>query len=105
MSNGVVLASAERAENHHDRGKGLLGRDHFDGALVLSRTRWVHSFGMKFEIDVAHLDEQGTVLRITRMPRHRLGAPVWRARAVVEAERGAFERWGLHLGDVVELRE
>ena len=23
---------------------------------------------------------------------------------VIEAEAGAFERWGLHVGDVVELR-
>jgi hypothetical protein len=35
---------------------------------------------------------------------HRVGAPVWGARIVIEAEAGAFGRWGLHVGDVIELR-
>jgi len=30
---------------------------------------------------------------------------VWKATTVVEAEAGAFERWGLKVGDQVELRE
>jgi uncharacterized membrane protein (UPF0127 family) len=29
---------------------------------------------------------------------------VWRASWVIEAEGGAFGRWGLHVGDEVELR-
>ena len=39
------------------------------------------------------------------MRRHRMGLPVARARTVIEAEAGAFGRWGLHVGDVVEIRE
>ena len=38
------------------------------------------------------------------MRRNRIGVPVWKARTVVEAEAGAFERWGLHPGDQLELR-
>jgi len=30
--------------------------------------------------------------------------PVWKARSVIEAEAGSFERWGLHVGDRVEIR-
>ena len=55
--------------------------------------------------DVAHLDGEGTVLKITHMRRNRIGVPVWKATTVVEAEAGAFERWGLKVGDQVELRE
>jgi uncharacterized membrane protein (UPF0127 family) len=39
------------------------------------------------------------------MRRNRIGVPVWKATTVVEAEAGAFERWGLKVGDQVELRE
>jgi hypothetical protein len=39
------------------------------------------------------------------MERNRLGAPVWRSRSVIEAEAGAFARWGLHVGLVIELRQ
>ncbi|MEI8239596.1 MAG: DUF192 domain-containing protein [Actinomycetota bacterium] len=105
VSNGTVLASAERADSHHDKGRGLLGRDHFEGAMVLTNTRWVHSFGMRFAIDVAHLDSNGNVLRVATLVPHRLGVPVKKASTVVEAAAGAFERWGLKVGDVVELRE
>ena len=86
-------------------GSGLLGRDHFEGAMVFDRTKWVHTMGMKFAIDVAHLDADGAVVRIAHMPPNRIGTYVHKAVRVVEAQRGAFERWGLTLGDIVEIRE
>jgi uncharacterized protein len=101
---GRVLASAELTEGRRDRARGLLGRDGHEGALVLSGCRWVHTFGMRFSIDVAYLDEQGVVLKTVRMRRHRIGMPVRKARTVVEAEAGAFGRWGIRAGDIVELK-
>lgn len=61
--------------------------------------------GMRFDIDVAFLDDVGHVVKTMQMHRHRIGVPVWRASTVVEAEAGAFARWGLHVGDVVEIRD
>lgn len=104
VSDGHVLASAERADTHTAKARGLLGRTGIDGALVIAHCRWVHTIGMKFDLDVAYLDEAGVVLKTVRMRPHRVGAPVWRARTVVEAEAGAFARWGLDVGDQVELR-
>ena len=104
VANGQVLASAEVADTRRARRRGLLGRDALLGALVLPRCRWVHTLGMHFPIDVAHLDADGVVLRTTRMCRHRVGLPVVQARTVIKASAGAFERWGLRVGDVVEVR-
>lgn len=104
VSGGHVLASAERATNRRSRAHGLLGRSGVDGAFVISPCRSVHTIGMKFALDVAFLDAAGVVLRIAHMHRNRIGVPVWGARTVIEAEAGAFERWGLHLGDTIELR-
>ena len=47
--------------------------------------------GMRFPIDVAHLADDGTVLRTATMPRNRIGAPVFKASRVLEAEAGAFD--------------
>lgn len=94
----------EIADDRHSRRRGLLGRDHLHGALVIQPCSWVHTVGMKFPIDVAHLDDSGQVLRISRMRPHRIGLPVRGARCVVEAEAGAFERWGLRPGDLLEVR-
>jgi uncharacterized membrane protein (UPF0127 family) len=105
VTEGRVLASCEKADDHRSRGRGLLGRDGIEGALVLTKCRWVHTLGMRFPLDVAYLDENGVVVKTVHMRRHRVGAPVFRARTVVEAQEGAFGRWGLRVGDVVELRE
>lgn len=105
VSEARVLASAERTTSRSQRRRGLLGREHLDGALVIDRCRWVHTVGMQFPIDVAFVDADGLVIRTVQMPRRRIGLPVPRARLVIEAEAGAFARWGVHVGDVIELRD
>ena len=104
VSAGRVLASAEVALSRRDRRNGLIGRADLDGAFVIDRCRWVHTIGVRFPLDIAYLDGSGTVLKIVTMRRWRMGAPVAQARTVVEARAGAFARWGLHVGDLVEIR-
>ena len=99
-----VIASLEVAAARRDRRWGLLGRDEFDGALLLERARWVHTVGMRFPIDVAYCDAEMRVLRVTTMAPHRVGVPVWRARSVIEAAAGAFDRWGVVPGLELEIR-
>lgn len=100
-----VLASADIADDRASRRRGLRGRDGLEGALVLRPCRWVHTIGMRFPIDVAFLDDQGVVVKTMHMARRRIGVPVWRADLVIEAEQGAFARWGLRVGDVIEVRD
>jgi len=104
VSEARVLASAELAEDRRTRRRGLLGRSGLDGALVLRPCRWVHSVGMRFPLDVAFVDDDGIVVKAVRMSRYRVGLPVRSASWVIEAEAGAFHRWGLLPGDEVELR-
>lgn len=104
VSDARVLASAELASDRAGRRRGLLGRDGMEGAFVIERCRWIHTIGMRFPIDVAYVDDNGTVVKTMQMHRHRLGIPVWRASWVIEAEAGAFGRWGLRVGDEIELR-
>jgi uncharacterized protein len=99
-----VLASLEIADTRPARRRGLLGRDGIEGALLIEGTRSVHTVGMRFPIDVAHLDAEGRVLRTCTMPRHRIGLPVLRARRVLEAEAGCFARWQLEPGQVLDVR-
>lgn len=100
-----VLASIEVADARSARRRGLLGRDGIDGALAIRPCRWVHTIGMRFPVDVAFVDDDGVVVKTMQMNRQRVGVPVWRASAVIEAEAGAFARWGLRVGDVVEIRD
>ena len=104
LRDGDVLATVEVARDARTRRRGLLGRDGFDGALVLSPCRNVHTFGMRFAVDVAFCDVKGRVLRTCSLAPWRLSPIVLRSAFAIEAAAGAFDRWQLRAGDGVELR-
>jgi uncharacterized membrane protein (UPF0127 family) len=104
VRDGEVLATLEVAASFSERLRGLLGRDAVDGALLIEHARSVHTLGMRFPIDVAYLDATMTVIETTSMPPWRTGRPRLRARRVLEAEAGAFERWRLLPGDHLEIK-
>jgi len=85
------------------RSRGLLRRDGVDGALWLPGVGSVHTLGMRFAIDVAWLDDAGRVVRVRMMRPWRVSRWVPGSSGVLEAEAGAFARWGLAVGTVVDL--
>lgn len=105
VRDGEVLASLEVAESLRGRTRGLLGRDGIEGALLLRPARSVHTFGMRFAIDVAFCDRDLHVLRVVRLEPNRVTAPVRRAHAVIEVEAGVLARWGVRAGDRLEVRD
>lgn len=104
VSEGRVLASANLANTRSTRRRGLIGVGHVENPLVLSPCRWIHTVGTRVDLDVAYLDAEGVVIKMTRVAPMRLTAPVRGAHQVIEAAEGSFERWNLRLGDRVELR-
>lgn len=99
-----VLAALECARTFRQRSRGLLGRSGLDGAFLISPARSVHTFGMRFPIDVAFCDREMVVVKTVSLRRNRVTAPVLRCRTVIEAEAGSFERWRLVPGDQLEVR-
>lgn len=98
---GRRAARLELADTYGRRRKGLLHRDGFEGAFWLRPCRHVHTFGMRFAIDVALVDKHGTVLVAETLAPGRLASIRLRSRSVIEAEAGAFAAWGLRAGSVV----
>ena len=106
MREGEVLAALEIADSRKARRKGLVGRDGIDGALLLPSARMgVHSIGMRFALDVAFCDREMVVRRVVCLKRFRMTRPSFRAPCALEAEAGAFDRWQLHVGDKLEIKE
>jgi len=104
LRDGEVVCALEMAETAAERG-ALRGRSGCDGALHLAGVRAVHTAGMKFPVDVAFLSDELTVIRVARLKPWRLVVG-WRgARSAVETEAGALERWGVQVGDHLEVRE
>jgi uncharacterized membrane protein (UPF0127 family) len=95
---GVNVSITETAR---ERMRGLLGRDGLPGneALLLKRCWSVHTFGMRFAIDVLFLDSHGRVVGIHHeVPRRRMLANL-RATQTLEMAAGAAREHGLALGD------
>lgn len=95
---GERIARLEVAASPNRRSRGLLGRTGLDGGLLITPCSGVHTFRMKFGIDVAFLDKSWTVLDIVQMKPNRMGRNRLRARHVLEAEWGALEGWGVQPG-------
>lgn len=100
---GRVLATLEVPGDRRGRRRGLLGRGGIDGAMLLRRVRSVHTVGMTFPIDAAQCDADLRVLRVVTLPPNRVLRPVRGVQSVVEAEAGAFARWSVGVGDVLEV--
>ncbi|MFE2170103.1 DUF192 domain-containing protein [Streptomyces sp. NPDC059447] len=99
---GGATVPLEVAASYRARTRGLLGRDGIAGALLLTPAASVHTFRMRFAIDVAYLDRNLRVLAVTTMPPGRLGLPRPRSRHVLEAEAGVMAGWGLRVGTTVK---
>ncbi|MFH8406920.1 DUF192 domain-containing protein [Streptomyces sp. NPDC018019] len=100
---GPVAIPLEIAASYRARARGLLGRDGIDGALLLTPASGVHTFRMRFPLDVAYLTRDLTVLAVRTMRPGRLGLPRLRARHILEAEAGAMAHWGLRPGTRVTV--
>ena len=97
----IVALSLECAFESATRRKGLLGRTSLPGgaALIIAPCNSIHTFFMRFAIDVAFVARDGRVVRVSR------AVPAWRIRlalrafAVVELAAGALERSKTREGD------
>ena len=64
-----------------------------DRALLFERCRSVHTWGMRFPLDLVWLDADGRVVRLDRDVGRRRVRTCLRAAGVVEAAAGAGELW------------
>jgi uncharacterized membrane protein (UPF0127 family) len=90
---------ADLPTRRRERMRGLLGRLglHEDRALLLPRTRSVHTFGMRFPIEVAWLDDEWRVVAVRPVPPGRVALPRRRARHVLEFASGGAPSLGARL--------
>ena len=97
----AVADAAELALTSASRRRGLLGRDRLDpgAALVIAPCNSIHTFFMRFAIDVAFVDRDGQVLRIKATVRPWRLAVTLRAFAVVELAAGELMRAKIQCGD------
>jgi uncharacterized membrane protein (UPF0127 family) len=101
----LVAGRVTIAGDSSSRRQGLLRLDGLspDAALILAPCAAIHTFGMRFAIDVVFAGRDGRVLRISRSVFPRRIAVCLRAFAAVELAAGRADQVGLSLGDVLRL--
>jgi uncharacterized protein len=103
LREGDVVCALELADSPAERG-ALRGHAGCEGALHVDGARALHTVGMKFAVDVAFLSTDLTVVRVTRLKPWRVALGGRTARSAVQAEAGSLERWGVGVGDQLEMR-
>jgi uncharacterized membrane protein (UPF0127 family) len=101
-----VLASAvEAAFDSRTRKQGLLNRTGLDPgmALVLAPCGAIHTFFMRFPIDVVFVRRDGTVARVVSNLAPWRIAIAFGAHAAIELAAGGAARCGTSVGDRVRL--
>lgn len=104
----VLAERCEVARSFLARGRGLIGRDTLAAGegLLIRPCSSVHSFFMRFPIDVVFVDRHDRVVGLTEaMPPNRPYAGAWRARYVVELPSGTIAATGTRVGDVLHVEE
>jgi uncharacterized membrane protein (UPF0127 family) len=101
----MVAAVLELAADSASRNRGLLGRSSLpsDHALILAPSNFVHTFFMKFSIDLLFVARDGQVLKIRRaVPARRIAGRLG-AFAVIELAAHAADRSGTEVGDRLSI--
>ena len=101
-----IVTELEVAVDSASRRKGLLGRDQLSETtgIVIAPTNAVHTFFMRFPIDIVFVTREGRVVKVLSAVPARRVAIALRAFAVVELAAGCAARQDLQPGDIVSVR-
>ncbi len=101
-----VASRVLKADDPVSRGRGLLGRATMDEGegLWIVPCPMIHTFFMRFSIDVLFLDGELKVVRVMEeLKPWRLSPWVFRARSVLELAGGAL-KGSVAVGDELEIK-
>jgi hypothetical protein len=88
------------------RNRGLLARDSMDPdeALIIAPCSAVHTFKMRFPIDLIYAARDGRIVKLrSAVPANRISG-AWGAFAVIELAAGTIARTGVSVGDRLTIR-
>jgi hypothetical protein len=101
---GDVLAALEVVDSRRS-GRGVGSLKELDGALLLRRRPLVvQTLTAGVAVDVAFCDGEMAVQSTVSLGRRGVARPRPKAACAIVARAGAFERWGLALGDQLEVK-
>lgn len=101
VGNQIEIANTQKT-----RLVGLLGRSGLqpEEGLWIRPSSGVHTFGMRFPIDVVGLDKEKRVVKLwEQLVPQRVTALSWSMQSALELAPGTIRRCGVKLGDVLAI--
>ncbi|KZX16144.1 hypothetical protein MBCUT_10100 [Methanobrevibacter cuticularis] len=108
--NKCNLGPIKVANSYFSRLKGLMFKNDIDYILLLTTQKnryWlkssIHTFFMKFTIDVLFLDENKRILEIATIPPWKIYSPKNSSKYILEMKEGYASEYNLNVGDKLDF--
>jgi len=97
----LLLEKIEVADTYSRRMKGLLNRDGLStsNGMIITPCKCVHTFGMKFNIDIVFMDKKLQVVGLKRSVKKNNISGVIKAKHTLELSEGMIDTLKINLGD------
>ena len=108
LNKRVICKKCEVANNPITRFKGLMFRKELEkgSALLIEPCNEIHTFSMKFPIDVVTVSKDNVVLTVfDSVPPSMVMPPVKTGRKVIELNAGDAKLLGINRGDILQIVE
>ncbi|MBP7215872.1 MAG: DUF192 domain-containing protein [Candidatus Omnitrophica bacterium] len=106
--NTVLATNAFVAKSFFTRLKGLLGRKQLpqNEALIIQPCNAIHTFFMRFSIDVVFLDKNDVVIKVIHaLKPFRITATYFKASKVIELPSGVLQATSTTESDILQFRD
>ncbi len=106
--NTVLVKEAKFAKNFFERMLGLIPRKEIseEQALVFENCKQIHTFFMKFSIDVIYLNRDSKVIKLEEsISPFRICRWVKDSKYIIEAKAGIIKNKNIEIGDKIKFIE
>ena len=100
------ISAIKIADSPISKGLGLIGRKGFReyNGMLLKNANAIHTFFVRFPIDVVFLDRDFKVLKIVeKLSPFRFSPIVWKAKHILELPQNSIKSHSLKVGDKLAL--
>ena len=102
----LIVSNAHEARSFSEKLFGLMGQAAMPqtSALIIYHTNWIHTFWMRFDLDLIYIDDRQRVVGLTpALAPNRVDQPFWSAKHVIELNAGLIQASQTQIGDQLKL--
>ncbi|HJP16144.1 MAG TPA: hypothetical protein QF762_04175 [Acidimicrobiales bacterium] len=99
-----VLSSITTPKQSHHLGQITDEENATEGAELVMSAKLVHTFRKVSQMDAIFLDESFKILKIKTLTSSCIKFSPLKTKAIIKTRKGNASRWGIQVGDLLEVR-